>query len=54
MPEYKKLVTKDMKIAYILGVENNIDFRTGRLGCLPLDNNEANVVYCIEVLEHVY
>lgn len=42
------------KISNILGVENNIDFRKGRLGSLPLDNNEANVVYCLEVLEHVY
>ena len=41
-------------IANFLGIGDRIDWRTGSLGDLPLDNNEADVVYCIEVLEHVY
>lgn len=42
------------QIANILEVENKIDWRIGRLGRLPLNKKEANVVYCVEVLEHVY
>ena len=42
------------QIANILGVENKIDWRIGRLGNLPLNKEEADIVYCIEVLEHVY
>jgi hypothetical protein len=33
------------KIADILGVGKNIDYRLGSLCSLPLDSNEANVVY---------
>ncbi|MFP4605538.1 MAG: class I SAM-dependent methyltransferase [Bacteroidales bacterium] len=42
------------KIAQILGVSERIDWRVGGLGFLPLSDKEADVVYCIEVLEHVY
>jgi 2-polyprenyl-3-methyl-5-hydroxy-6-metoxy-1,4-benzoquinol methylase len=42
------------RIACILGVEQRIDWRVGSLGSLPLNDREADVVYCIEVLEHVY
>jgi len=42
------------QIANILGVEHKIDWRVGSLGKLPLDQKEAHIVYCIEVLEHVY
>jgi len=42
------------RIAKILGVYDKIDWRVGGLGSLPATTNEANVAYCIEVLEHVY
>lgn len=42
------------KIADILGVGHRIDWRVGALGNLPVKDKEADVVYCIEVLEHVY
>lgn len=41
------------KIARILGIEQKIDWRSGSLGELPLNDQEVDVVYCIEVLEHV-
>jgi Methyltransferase domain len=40
--------------ARLLGVEDRIEWRVGRLGSLPLKDQEADVTYCIEVLEHVY
>lgn len=42
------------EIAEILGVSDRVDWRVGGLGSLPLDDKEAEIVYCIEVLEHVY
>ena len=42
------------EIATILGIEDRIDWRTGLLGNLPVEDKEADVVYCIEVIEHVY
>ncbi|MCP4698238.1 MAG: methyltransferase domain-containing protein [Gammaproteobacteria bacterium] len=42
------------KIAEILGIANRIDWRVGSLGKLPLQDRESDVVYCIEVLEHIY
>lgn len=41
------------EIAQILGCRSSIEFRNGGLGSLPLDDREAEVAYCIEVLEHV-
>lgn len=43
-----------IEIANILGIGHKIEWRTGALGELPLHDKEADVVYCIEVLEHVY
>ena len=40
--------------ARLLGIEDRIDWRVGGLGSLPLADREAQVTYCIEVLEHVY
>jgi len=42
------------KIAEILGLEGRIDWRVGGLGSLPAEPGEADVTYCVEVLEHVY
>jgi hypothetical protein len=42
------------EIAGIMGIGDRIDWRHGKLGQLPLGDKEADVVYCIEVLEHVY
>ncbi|MFO8234708.1 MAG: class I SAM-dependent methyltransferase [Bacteroidales bacterium] len=50
----KERLDAAQEIAEILGVRDRIDWRVGRLGSLPLDDKEAEVVYCIEVLEHVY
>jgi SAM-dependent methyltransferase len=50
----KKRLDAGRQIAKILGVSGRIKWRTGGLGALPLHDHEADVVYCIEVLEHVY
>jgi 2-polyprenyl-3-methyl-5-hydroxy-6-metoxy-1,4-benzoquinol methylase len=42
------------KISGILGVGKNIDWRVGSLEELPIEKKCADVIYCIEVLEHVY
>ncbi len=42
------------RIAEVLGLGDRIDFRVGALGSSPLADQEADAVYCIEVLEHVY
>ncbi|NOZ36718.1 MAG: class I SAM-dependent methyltransferase [Gammaproteobacteria bacterium] len=42
------------KIANILGIGDRIDWRVGGLQRIPLKDKEADIVYCIEVLEHVY
>ena len=42
------------EIAGILGVGHRIDWRVGGVDALPLGDREGDVVYCIEVLEHVY
>lgn len=41
------------EIAGILGIADRIDWRTGILGELPLEDKEADIVYCIEVIEHI-
>jgi len=41
------------EISRILGVADKIDWRVGSLGKLPMHNQESNISYCIEVLEHV-
>ena len=41
------------KIAKILGLQDRIIWKTGVLGSLPLKDKEADIVYCIEVIEHV-
>lgn len=40
------------KLARILGVERCIDWRVGELGRLPVADREADVTFCIEVIEH--
>lgn len=52
-PEAERLEA-GREIAAILGIADRIDWRPGRLGSLPLGDREADVVNCIEVLEHVY
>jgi 2-polyprenyl-3-methyl-5-hydroxy-6-metoxy-1,4-benzoquinol methylase len=42
------------KIANVLGVDDRIDWIPGTLGKLPINFKQADIVYCIEVLEHVY
>ena len=41
------------RIADILGVERAIDWRVGGLPRLPLMDHEADVTFCVEVIEHV-
>lgn len=41
------------KIAEILNVGDKIEWRVGMLGNLPLKDQESDVSYCVEVLEHV-
>ncbi|MDR3531669.1 MAG: class I SAM-dependent methyltransferase [Rhodopila sp.] len=41
------------KIADILGVEHRIDWRIGALPHLPIADQEADVTFCVEVIEHV-
>ena len=41
------------QIARILGLEDRIDWRVGGVSRIPLHKREAEIVYCIEVLEHV-
>lgn len=48
-----KRVAAGKRIAELLGVGDRIDWRTGVLGALPLEDREADISYCIEVLEHV-
>jgi SAM-dependent methyltransferase len=40
-------------IAAVLGVEQSIDWRVGCLPNLPLADHEADVTFCVEVIEHV-
>jgi SAM-dependent methyltransferase len=40
------------RIARILGVADRIDWRVGAAGSLPLGEQEADLTYCIEVVEH--
>jgi SAM-dependent methyltransferase len=40
------------QIAEILGVCDRIEWRVGSLGNLPLDDQEIDATYCIEVIEH--
>lgn len=42
------------QIAAILGVPDKISWRVGSLNELPVANREVDIVYCIEVLEHVH
>jgi 2-polyprenyl-3-methyl-5-hydroxy-6-metoxy-1,4-benzoquinol methylase len=50
----KERLLSGKEIAGILGVGDRIDWRVGRLGNLPIESRKIDVVYCIEVLEHVY
>lgn len=40
-------------IATLLGLANRIEWRVGSLFDIPLTDREAEVTYCVEVLEHV-
>lgn len=42
------------EIASLLGLASRIDWRRGEITKIPLADREANITYCIEVLEHVY
>jgi len=42
------------EIAALLGLANRIEWRVGSLTGSPLADREADVTYCVEVLEHVY
>ncbi len=50
----KERLEAGKEIANILGIADKIDWRVGSLEKLPLEEREADIVYCIEVLEHVY
>ena len=50
----RKRLEAGKEIARILNIESKIDWRVGSLGSLPIDEREVDIVYCIEVLEHVY
>lgn len=41
------------RVAELLGVADRIDWRIGGIDDLPLRDREADVVYCVEVLEHI-
>ena len=41
------------QIASILSVPDRISWRVGSLGHLPMATAEADIVYCVEVIEHV-
>jgi SAM-dependent methyltransferase len=41
------------KIAKLLGLADRIDWRVGSLCAIPMANGEADVTYCVEVLEHI-
>lgn len=41
------------QIATILGVEQRIEWRVGALPNLPMAAQEADVTFCVEVIEHV-
>jgi len=51
-PDEERLMA-GREIAQVMGIARKIEWRPGLLGNLPLENQEADVVYCIEVLEHV-
>ena len=50
----KERLTTGMMIANYLGITEGIEWRVSYLGELSMQDKEADVVYCIEVLEHVY
>jgi 2-polyprenyl-3-methyl-5-hydroxy-6-metoxy-1,4-benzoquinol methylase len=41
------------KIAAILGVSDKIEWVVGSIGNIPLEDRSVDIVYCIEVIEHV-
>jgi ubiquinone/menaquinone biosynthesis C-methylase UbiE len=41
------------RLAAILGAEQSVEWRIGGLPDLPLADQEADVVFCVEVIEHV-
>ncbi|MEZ5082509.1 MAG: class I SAM-dependent methyltransferase [Bacteroidales bacterium] len=47
-------VVAGREIVKLMGIGEQIEWRAGSLGSLPLEDRVADVVYCIEVLEHVY
>ncbi|MDM8546232.1 class I SAM-dependent methyltransferase [Candidatus Venteria ishoeyi] len=42
------------KIAEILGIAEHIEWQVAPLGKLPMADRSIDIVYCIEVLEHIY
>ena len=41
------------EISALFGVKERIDWRVGSIGELPLDDQHADVTFCVEVIEHV-
>lgn len=51
-PSENRIATAQ-RLAAILGVEQRITWRIGGLPELPLTDQEADVTFCVEVIEHV-
>ena len=45
---------QEKRLPIFLEIGDRIDWRIGDLKCIPLTDKEADVVYCIEVLEHIH
>jgi 2-polyprenyl-3-methyl-5-hydroxy-6-metoxy-1,4-benzoquinol methylase len=49
-----ELVEGAKQIASYMGINEDIEWRTSGLGELDMKDREADIVFCIEVLEHVF
>ncbi|MCF8379126.1 MAG: class I SAM-dependent methyltransferase [Bacteroidales bacterium] len=47
-------VIAGQEMAKLMGLDHKITWKHGSIGNLPLEDKVADVVYCVEVLEHVY